>query len=159
MSTQRTNRREMFKLVGEVCESLAEELGFELVDIEYVKEFGSYFLRVFIDKPGGVTSDDCEEMSVRLSPILDEKDPIKEPYYLEVSSPGLDRPLKTDKDLKRNLNKEVEIKLYKALNKVKNYQGRLVEFNDDTIIIEDGSGEVISLPRDLISLVRLVIKF
>ena len=146
MSTQRTNRREMFKLVGEVCESLAEELGFELVDIEYVKEFGSYFLRVFIDKPGGVTSDDCEEMSVRLSPILDEKDPIKEPYYLEVSSPGLDRPLKTDKDLKRNLNKEVEIKLYKALNKVKNYQGRLVEFNDDTIIIEDGSGEVISLP-------------
>ncbi|NLI65130.1 MAG: ribosome maturation factor RimP [Tissierellia bacterium] len=149
----------MFKLVGEVCESLAEELGFELVDIEYVKEFGSYFLRVFIDKPGGVTSDDCEEMSVRLSPILDEKDPIKEPYYLEVSSPGLDRPLKTDKDLKRNLNKEVEIKLYKALNKVKNYQGRLVEFNDDTIIIEDGSGEVISLPRDLISLVRLVIKF
>lgn len=159
MSTQRTNRREMFKLVGEVCESLAEELGFELVDIEYVKEFGSYFLRVFIDKPGGVTSDDCEEMSVRLSPILDEKDPIKEPYYLEVSSPGLDRPLKTDKDLKRNLNKEVEIKLYKALNKVKNYQGRLVEFNDDTIIIEDGSGEVISLPKDLISLVRLVIKF
>ena len=110
------------------------------------------------DKPGGVTSDDCED-EVRLSPILDEKDPIKEPYYLEVSSPGLDRPLKTDKDLKRNLNKEVEIKLYKALNKVKNYQGRLVEFNDDTIIIEDGSGEVISLPRDLISLVRLVIKF
>ena len=155
----KTNKREMLKIVKEMCQTIADELVFELVDIEYIREFGSYFLRVYIDKVGGVSTDDCEKMSEQLSAMLDEKDPIKEAYYLEVSSPGLDRPLKTDQDLKRNLNKDVEIKLYKPLNNRKDYEGQLIDFNDDEIVIEDIDGNTISLPKRIISIVRLAIKF
>lgn len=158
-NNKKTNRREILKIVKQMCLTIADELGFELVDMEYIKEFGSYFLRVYIDKVGGVSTDDCEKMSDQLSTMLDEKDPIKEAYYLEVSSPGLDRPLKTDKDLKRNLNKDVEIRLYKPLDNMKNYEGVLVDFNDDEIIIEDSQGKTISLPKEIISIVRLAIKF
>ncbi|NLN15645.1 MAG: ribosome maturation factor RimP [Tissierellia bacterium] len=146
-------------MVREMSLQVAEELGFELVDVEYVKEFGSYILRIFIDKEGGVNTDDCERMSEKLSALLDEKDPIKNPYFLEVSSPGLDRPLKTDRDLERNLEKEVEIKLYKPIDKKKNYQGYLVDFNEQAVIIEDEDGNKIELPRELISIIRLAIKF
>lgn len=159
MTNQRTNRREMLTNVRRMCQTIVDELEFELVDVEYIKEFGNYFLRVYIDKPGGVSTDDCEKMSERLSKVLDEKDPIKESYYLEVSSPGLDRPLKTDSDLRRNLNKEVEIKLYKAIDNMKNYEGKLLDFDDDEIRIEDEKGNIISLAKDLISIVRLAIKF
>lgn len=158
-NSSKTNKREVLKMVKQMCQSIADDLGYELVDIEYIKEFGSYFLRVYIDKVGGVSTDDCEKMSEKLSAFLDEKDPIKEAYYLEVSSPGLDRPLKTDKDLKRNLNKDVEIKLYKPIDNKKNYEGSLVDFNDNEINIDDSQGKRVSLPRELISVVRLAIKF
>ena len=81
--------------------------------MEYIKESGSYFLKVYVDKIGGITLDDCQKMSKELSRKLDDEDPISEEYYLEVSSPGLDRPLKTDKDLNRNLGRDVELKLYR----------------------------------------------
>ena len=155
----RINSREMLKSVRDMSQTIADELDFELVDLEYIKEFGNYFLRVYIDKIGGVSTDDCEKMSERLSIALDEKDPIKEAYYLEISSPGLDRPLKTDKDLNRNLGNDVEIKLYKSLNNKKNYEGTLASFNDDEITIENNQGNTFSLPRELISIVRLAIKF
>lgn len=154
-----SNKREILKTVKQMCQTIADELNFELVDMEYIKEFGSYFLRVYIDKVGGVSTDDCERMSEKLNVILDESDPIKEAYYLEVSSPGLDRPLKTDKDLKRNLDKEVEIKLYQSINNMKNYEGTLLGFNDDEITIKDSQGKTISLPKDTISIIRLAIKF
>ncbi len=111
------SKKEVLKSVKNICESIATSLNYELVDVEYIKESGSYYLRIYIDKPGGITLDDCQIMSVAVSEKLDENDPIKEAYYLEVSSPGLDRPLKTDKDLKRNLGKDIEVKLYKTFNK------------------------------------------
>ncbi len=156
---RKTNKREILKTVKQMCQTIADELGFELVDMEYIKEFGSYFLKVYIDKLGGVSTEDCEKMSEKLSLMLDERDPIKEAYYLEVSSPGLDRPLKTDKDLKKNLDKDVEIKLYQPINNMKNYEGVLVDFNDDEIVIKDSQGKTVSLPKEVISIVRLAIKF
>lgn len=158
-NSSKTNRREVLRLVKQICQTIAEELGYELVDIEYIKEFGSYFLRVYIDKVGGVSTHDCEIMSEKLSTILDEKDPIKEAYYLEVSSPGLDRPLKNDKDFKRNLNKDIEISLYKAIDNKKNYEGTLIDFNENEIVIDGGQGNKIYLPKEALSSVRLAIKF
>ncbi|HLS54316.1 MAG TPA: ribosome maturation factor RimP, partial [Tissierellaceae bacterium] len=99
-------------LVRNLCQTIADRLDYYFVDMNYVKENGNFFLRVYIDKKGGVNLEDCETFSELLSKELDEKDPIKGSYYLEVSSPGLDRPIKTDMDLERNLNREVEISLY-----------------------------------------------
>ncbi len=138
--------------------NLAEEFGYELVDIEYIKEMGSYFLRIYIDKPGGVTLDDCQKFSREISKSLDEKDPIKEEYYLEVSSPGLDRPLKTDKDLKRNLGKDIEINLYRPFESKKSYLGQLVNYSKEAITIEENENSV-EIPREYISLIKLSIKF
>lgn len=153
------NRKGIVSIIKEICEPLIEELEYELVDVEFLKEGSNYFLRVYLDKPGGINLDDCQKVSQLLSDKLDEKDPIAVPYYLEVSSPGLDRPLKTDKDLKRNLNKDVEIKLYQPINNMKNYEGVLVDFNDDEIVIKDSQGKTVSLPKEVISIVRLAIKF
>ncbi|NLC04692.1 MAG: ribosome maturation factor RimP [Tissierellia bacterium] len=153
------NKKAILKSVKDICQDLATNLNYELVDVEYVKESGSYYLRVYVDKPGGITLDDCQIMSMALSEKLDENDPFKEAYYLEVSSPGLDRPLKTDKDLKRNLGKDIEIKLYKALNDRKNYEGKLVEYNNEEIIISSGDENITKIPKEIISLIKLAIKF
>ena len=141
-----------------MSDTIAEELGYELVDVEYIKEMGNFFLKIFIHKTGGVTLDDCQKMSEQLSKQLDEKDPIKDEYYLEVSSPGLDRPLKTDKDLKRNLGKDVELRLYRPFEDKKNYEGELSSYSDEVVIIEQ-NGNSIEIPREYISLIKLSIKF
>ena len=93
--------------------------------MEYVKEAGNWYLRAYIDKEGGITVDDCEVVSRRLGDWLDEKDFIEDSYILEVSSPGLGRPLKKDKDFDRSIGKDVDIKLYKPMNKQKDYTGTL----------------------------------
>lgn len=142
-----------------VCTAIAEDLGFELVDIEFNKEGSSYFLRVYIHKSGGITIDDCQSMSQVLSNRLDEDDPISVPYYLEVSSPGLDRPLKTDKDLKRNLGNEIEIKLYQALKGKKIVEGILTEFTEDEIRIKTPTEEMVKIPKEAIAIIRLAVKF
>ena len=97
---------------------LIEENGFELVDVEYVKEAGNYYLRVYIDKEGGITVDDCEVISRALGDKLDADDFIDDSYILEVSSPGLGRPLKKEKDFLRSIGKEIEIKLYRTIRKI-----------------------------------------
>lgn len=154
-------RRDLINLVSNIAENIAEDLNYDLVDIEYVKEFGDYFLRVYIDKLGGVTIDDCQKMSEALGESLDKDDPIKEAYYLEVSSPGLDRPLKNDKDLKRNIGKDIEIRLYKNFNGKKIYEGILKDFTEDNILISNDEDEkdTISIPREIVSIVKLTIKF
>lgn len=152
------NRKELMKELNVICNELALSLNYELVDVEYVKEFGSYYLRVYIDKEGGVTLDDCQNMSELLSERLDTEDPIESAYYLEVSSPGLDRPLKTDKDLKRNLGKEIEISLYKPLDNRKKYEGTLKEFTTERIVIEVNK-DLIEIPKDAISIIKLALKF
>ena len=118
------------------------EQGFELVDVEYVKEAGNWYLRAYIDKPGGITVDDCEVVSRRFSDILDEKDYIEDSYIFEVSSPGLGRPLKKEKDFyQKRWDRKVEIRTYRAINRQKEFVGILKEFDQNTVTIsyEDDS--------------------
>lgn len=145
--------------IESICNPLAEGLGYELVDVEFIKEDSAHFLRIYLDKPGGINLDDCQKMSELLSENLDEEDPITIPYYLEVSSPGLDRPLKTDKDLKRNIGKELEIKLYKSLEGKKTIEGDLEDYNDIEIIIRTEANKIISVPREIVSIIKLAVKF
>ena len=112
------------------------EHNFELWDVEYVKEAGTWYLRAYIDKEGGIAVDDCEVISRILSYWLDQTDFIEESYILEVSSPGLGRPLKKERDFERSLGEEVEIRLYKALNKQKEFTGILKAYDKETVTIE-----------------------
>lgn len=138
---------------------LLEKHGFELVDVEYVKEAGNWYLRAYIDKEGGITVDDCEIISRKLSEWLDKEDFIEDSYIMEVSSPGLGRPLKKDKDFERSLGAEVEVKLYKARNKQKEYTGILKAYDKETVTIEleDSADEVFT--RAEIALIRLAFDF
>ncbi len=138
---------------------LVRQHEFELVDVEYVKEGGSWYLRAYIDKPGGITVDDCELISRALSDLLDEEDFIDEAYILEVSSPGLGRPLRKDKDFARSIGEEVEVKTYKPINRQKEFTGILKEYGKDKIIIELENQETIEFARADIALVRLAFDF
>lgn len=152
------NKKDIISSVWRIGEELTEELGYELVDVEYIKEHGDYYLRIYIHKDGGVTLDDCQLMSEKIGDKLDETNLIENAYYLEVSSPGLDRPLKSDKDLERNLGKEVEIHLYKPTDGTKKIEGILDIFDESEITIKTVNKEY-RLLRDSISLIRLTIKF
>ena len=153
------SRREEYEQQTEtLLEPIVTELGFELVDVEYVKEGGTWYLRAYIDNPGGIAVDDCEAVSRRFSDILDEKDYIADSYVFEVSSPGLGRPLKKEKDFKRSLGKSVECKLYKAINKQKEFEGILKDFTEDTVTIETEGNELV-LDRKDIAMIRLAIDF
>lgn len=138
---------------------IIEENDFELVDVEYVKEAGNNYLRIYIDKEGGITINDCEVVSRQLGDLLDEEDYISSAYILEVSSPGLGRPLKKEKDFARNIQKEVDVKLYKQINKQKEYMGILVDYDKDKIVLELDKDETIEIPRDIIALIRLAFDF
>lgn len=111
------------------------DLGYELYDVEYVKEGKDYFLRIYIDSEKGIDLDDCEKVSNGITEILDKEDYIKEQYFLEVSSPGIERVLKKEKHLKDNIDNEVQIKLFKQLEGQKQYKGILKDFNNDYITI------------------------
>ncbi len=135
---------------------LLEEAGFELVDVEWVKEGGVWYLRAYIDKEGGITIDDCTLISRKLSDLLDEQDFITEDnYMLEVSSPGLDRPLKKDKDLERSIGKDVEVRLYKALDGNKEYTGILKAYDADNVTVQMRDGTQICFKRSEIARIRL----
>ncbi len=124
-----------------------------------LKEGSSWYLRAFVDKPGGITINDLESVSRRLSDLLDEKDFISDAYILEVSSPGLGRPLKKDRDFNRSIGEEIEVHLYRSLNGNKQYIGLLKSYDKDTITIEDEDGSEINLDRVNASLVKLTIDF
>ena len=151
----------------EVYEQKTEELilpivegnGFELVDVEYVKEAGTWYLRAYIDKEGGIAVDDCEVISRKLSDWLDKEDFIDDSYILEVSSPGLGRPLKKEKDYVRSMGREVEVRLYKAIDRQKEFTGTLSAYDDKTVTLtmEDGSEAVFE--KADIALIRLALDF
>ena len=136
-----------------------EENGFELVDVEYVKEAGTWYLRAYIDKPGGFTVDDCEMVSRKLGDWLDKEDFIDESYILEVSSPGLGRPLKKEKDFKRSLGEQVEIRLYKVVDRQKEFVGALKAYDENTVTIEYEDGAESTFERKDIALIRLAFDF
>ncbi|HPY37729.1 MAG TPA: ribosome maturation factor RimP [Clostridia bacterium] len=135
------------------------KLGYELVDIEFQKEQARWVLTLFIDKEGGVSLDDCERVSRAVEPLLDDKDPIAQSYFLCVSSPGLDRPLKNESDFKRALGKDVEIKLYLRREKKKEYIGKLLGFNalSISVLCKDGKEREFDLKE--IALIRPHLEF
>ena len=138
---------------------LMEENNFELVDVEYVKEAGTWYLRAYIDKEGGIAVDDCEVISRKLSDWLDKEDFIDDSYILEVSSPGLGRPLKKEKDYVRSMGREVEVRLYKAIDRQKEFTGILKSYDKDTVTIEYEDGEPKTFERSEIALIRLALDF
>ncbi len=138
---------------------LVESLGFELVDVEYVREGGSNYLRAYIDKKGGITIDDCEKVSRDFGDWLDREDFIDDPYIMEVSSPGLGRPLKKDKDFARHIGDEVEFKLYRAKDGKKEFSGILKDFDADTVTIENEDGGEDKYKRSDLALIRQAIDF
>ncbi len=137
---------------------LMEEFGFELVDVEYVKEGGSWYLRAYIDKEGGITVNDCETVSRRMSDLLDEEDFIEDSYILEVSSPGLGRPLKKEKDYVRSKGKEIEIRTYCAIDRKKEFTGVLAAWTEDTVTLVSGE-ETRTFEKKDIALIRLAFDF
>ena len=132
---------------------LMEENNFELVDVEYVKEAGTWYLRAYIDKEGGVTIDDCQAVSRAFNEILDKENYISDQYIFEVSSPGLTRPLKKEKDYEKSLGRLIDIRLYKPVEGKKEYTGVLKEYNKDVIMIE-ADNSMITIERSNLSMIR-----
>lgn len=135
------------------------ESGLELVDLEFVKEGVNWYLRVYIDKDGGVTIDDCERVSRALEARLDEEDPIAQAYILEVSSPGLDRPLKKEADFAKYRGEIIDVKLYQQKNGSKQYQGKLLGLENGVLSLEEENGDVVALEQKDIAGVRLAVIF
>ncbi len=138
---------------------ILDRMNFELVDVEYVKEGGTWYLRAYIDKEGGITVNDCEDVAREMNVLLDEEDFIPDAYVFEVSSPGLGRPLKKEKDYIRNMGKELEIRTYKAINRCKEFYGLLRAYDKDTVTIETEDGETIIFNKSEIALIRQAIDF
>ena len=146
------------ELVREMALPVAEEAGCELWDVEYVREAGTWFLRVYIDKEGGVDILDCEKVSRTLSDLLDEADPIEGSYTLEVSSAGAERPLTRPGDFQRFMGSPVTVKLYKARNGRKEFAGMLAGYDDGDVTVTVGD-TAMRFARDEVALCRLRIDF
>lgn len=148
----------LIKKLMETIEPIVTALNYELYHLEYVKEAGEYYLRIYIDSENGISFEDCEKISRRISEALDEDDPIEEAYYLEVSSPGIERGLYTDKHLEKYTGSEVNVKLSKLLEGKKAFTGKLVRFDAESITVETEGSEV-SIPRDIVKSVNISFKF
>ena len=140
--------------VTELAKTVVEEEGCSLWDVEYVREAGDWFLRVFIDKDGGVGIDDCERISRRLDPILDEADPIPDHYVFEVGSAGAERELKRPRDFEQFMGSDVEVRLYQPVNGCKVYVGALSGYDNGRVTVTAGKNEV-SFDKSQIALVKL----
>ena len=141
--------------VEELVKDKIEKIGYDLYDVEYAKEGPNYYLRIYIDNEKGIELNDCEKVSNEINELLDQADYIKEQYYLEVSSPGVERILRKDKHLEQNIGKKVEIKLFKKDQKGnKNYIGNLKKFDGEKITIE--TDENIEIERKNIALIKTV---
>ncbi len=152
------NKKQIIEDVTAIVTPILEQEHYELVDIEFVKEGPSYYLRLFIDKEEGISVDDCVKVTHAINPLLDEKDPIEPAYMLEVSSPGLDRVLKREKDFQRFKGEMVDVKLYEALNKKKHFIAKLVSKTDKLLVLED-EGEELCIPVENVAIVRLAVIF
>ena len=153
------NKKDIVSSVRKITEEILKSTDIELFDIEYVKEGPFKYLKVYIDKPGGITVDDTADISRVLNKKLDEVDLIKEQYFLEVSSPGVERPFKTEKDYLKNLNKLVEARLYKAIDDKKTVKGILMEKNENNIVIKSGEDIFTIELKDLAKINRVIEDF
>ena len=138
---------------------ILERNNFELVDVEYVKEGSTWYLRAYIDKEGGITVDDCEIVAREMNEILDREDYIEDSYVFEVSSPGLGRPLKKEKDYIRSMGKELEIRTYRSMNGSKVFYGVLTGYDDDTVTIQTEEDKKLTFAKTDIALIRLAFDF
>ena len=145
-------------LTAELARPVVEACGCTLWDVEYIKEAGSWYLRLYIDKEGGISIDDCEAVSRGVDPLLDEADAIQAPYTFEVSSAGADRPLKKPEHFDAFLGAEVDVKFYKAVNGQKNCTGILAGYEDGNVTLEMG-GETVTFDKKEIAFVRLHVSF
>ena len=145
----------LIEKIYQLVRPVADELKYEIYHIEYVKENGEYYLRIYIDKDGGITLTDCEKLSRRVSDIMDEEDPISEAYFLEVSSPGLNRGLFTEEHYKKQIGKEVLIRFVKSFEGRKNVKGLLKEVNEDSIVVEIEENNMFTVPKDKIKSANL----
>ena len=138
---------------------IVESLGFELVDVEYVKEGSTWYLRGYIDKEGGITIDECVDVSRLFNEKLDQEDFIEDSYIMEISSPGLGRPLKKEKDYARSMGKELEIRTYRAVNRQKEFYGILTAYDADTVTIEMEDESTMTFQKSDLALIRLAFDF
>ncbi len=157
-------KKKITELITEWMDPFGRENGYELSRTEFVKEAGSWYLRVYVDRLteegyGWMTSDDCEKISRYLSDKLDEADPIQQNYVLEVSSPGLDRPLISAKDFERFKGSRIEIRLYEPIGGSKFLEGELTGSDDVSVSIKTDSGEMITLPKDKTAKINLAVVF
>ncbi|RLB12792.1 MAG: ribosome maturation factor RimP [Deltaproteobacteria bacterium] len=148
-------QKEILRVVGNIIEPVIDELGYELLDVEYVVERGRWTLRIYIDKEGGVSVNDCAIVSKEVSPILDVEDPIDNSYVLEVSSPGLKRPLTKEKHFVWAIGKKIKVKTEMPIQGRRNFTGLLQDFKDGTLFL-DVEGEMFSLSYDNIEKANLV---
>lgn len=151
-------KKDIESAVEQMVKPIVAEHHFECVDVEYVKEAGTWYLRVYIDKEGGITVNDCEIVSRALDLVIEENDPVGDAYILEVSSPGLDRPLKKEKDFQRSIGKDIEIKLYKTVNGSKEHIGALESYTSETVVITNDDGQL-TFERKDIAIIRLAVIF
>lgn len=154
------SKRETYEArTEELITPILERMHFELVDVEYVKEGGTWYLRAYIDKEGGITVNDCEAVAREMNEILDREDFVEDSYVFEVSSPGLGRPLKKEKDYVRSMGKELEIRTYRAINRQKEFYGILTGYTEDTVTIQPEEGEALTFKKNEIALIRLAFDF
>ncbi len=151
-------KRNVQQDIIELAAPVVEALNYELVDVEFIKEGANWYLRIYIDKPGGISIDDCQAVSEQMSEILDKKDPIEQSYYLEVSSPGLERPLKTERDFIKYKGELVEVKVFQPIDGKKLFEGELVGLIDDRIVINHAGNEI-EFEKDKVAIVKRAIKF
>ena len=144
--------------VAAIAAPIVEAEGCSLWDVEYVKEAGTRFLRVFIDREGGVSIEDCERISRRLDPILDGEDPVPESYVFEVGSAGADRELKRPRDFEQFMGSEVEVRLYRPVDGSKQYVGTLKAYEEGTVTLMHGE-KVLQFEKDQVAQVRLYVSF
>ncbi|MBP0979747.1 MAG: ribosome maturation factor RimP [Oscillospiraceae bacterium] len=135
------NKKNTVEIVLDIIKPVADEMNLKIWDVRFEKEGPNWFLKIFIDKEKGVDINDCENFSRKIDPILDEVDPIEQSYYLEVSSPGVERELIKDWHIKKYIGQDVNIKFIRPINNIKEIVARLVSFEDNiiTIILKDGS--------------------
>ncbi len=160
-------KKKITEIVTELLAPFLEQEGYELYRLEYVKEAKDWFLRVYIETspkeagewPGNVSTDDCEKVSRYLSQKLDELDPIEQNYYLEVSSPGMDRPLLKQSDFIRYKGQLVDVRLYESINGNKNLTASLIEMGENSLKLEDEKGNLIEIPKEKVSITRLSVVF
>jgi len=145
-------------IVEDMVRPFLDSNGFELVDVEYVKEGNNYFLRVFVDKEGGIDIDECGRISEFLSDRLDENDPISDAYFLEVSSPGAERPLKKPQDVEKAVGKHVFVTTYEPIDGAKEFEGKLSVFDGEQLVIEIGKKQH-TIPYAKVANARLAIVF